>query len=533
MAQFLWSFIKRGIPLRSCRLAPVRYTASSSKGQTSCYGEGSKTAHGLVVGVYEPLGDYPNSPTNFTKAGENYNNATQGRLASLLKTSGPLPKLGESRLFYGLDQEFNAVAVCGLGKQCAGYNDVEEREEQKEAIRIAAAVGSRSLQENNVHKIHTEDFGHAESAAEGSAMAVWVYQELKNPDKRIFLPQLELHDSCDFMGWHIGLEKAAAQNLARQLMDTPANFMTPKTFAHNVVQTLSSSGVNTEVKVQNWAETYNMGAFLSVARGSCQPPIFLEMSYYGTKYDERPIVLVGSGVTYDSGGLCLKKPHEMEYMKGKMAGAAIIAATIRAIAHLQLPINIRGLIPLCESMPGCSALKPGDVVTAMNGKNILVESPDYESCLVLADALVYSQHFWPKFVLDVGVVSRDMLRAMGNAATGVFTNSDSLWEQMRMAGVHTGDRVWRMPLWDYYARQVTASGAVDILNQGEGPGAGACKAAAFLRQFVPCGEWMHLDAYGVMHSSGREQPYLRAGMSGRPTRTLVEFISHMVCKKCD
>ena len=527
MAVFFKKLATRG----TLRLASVRHKVTF-KGEGGCSARDNKVTRGLIVGAYEPLGDYLDSPTKFTKTGENYNNTTQGRLEQLLKISGPLPKLGESRVFYGLDQEFNAVAVVGLGKQCAGYNDIEEREEQKEAIRICAAAGSRSLQELNFKTIYTEDFGHAESAAEGAAMAVWVYQELKNPSRQLFMPRLELYDSCDFTGWHIGMEKAAAQNLARQLMETPANIKTPETFADNVVLISCDSGVNTEVKVQRWVEFHNMGAFLSVAKGSCKPPIFLEMSYYGSKFDERPVVLIGSGVTYNSGGLCLKKPHEMEHMRAEMAGAAVVVAAIRAIARLQLPINIRGLIPLCENMPGCSAYKPGDIVTAMNGKNILVENTNFESTLILADALIYSQNFWPRFIVDIGVLSRDMHRSMGNGATGVFTNSDALWEQIRMAGVHTGDRMWRMPLWDYYTRQVTASGEVDIMNDGEGPGGGACKAAAFLSQFVPCGEWMHLDTCGVMYSTGQEQLYLRTGMSGRPTRTIIEFISHMVCKTC-
>ena len=530
MAIFFRNLVNRVIlRLRNSTLAPVRYQTTEGEGGCSS----KNISNGLVVGVYDRPADYPDSPVKFTRTGEKYNEIVAEQLEQLLKVSGSLPKLGEARLFFGLDQKFSAVAVVGLGKHCAGYNDIEEREEEKEAIRIGAAVGSRKLQELQLRNIFVEDFGHAESAAEGSGLAVWVYQELKNLSERLFVPLLQLYDSCDFTGWHIGLEKAAAQNLARELMDTPANLMIPRAFAQNAVEVLSNAGVNTEVKVQGWAEIQNMGAFLSVAKGSCESPIFLELSYYGTNYDERPVVLIGSGVTYDSGGLCLKRPHDMTHMRGKMGGAAVVVAATRAIAHLQLPINIKGLIPLCENMPGCSGLKPGDIVTAMNGKNILVQSTDSESRLVLADTLVYSQNFWPRFTVDISVLTPDMRRTMGSAATGVFTNSDSLWEQIRMAGVHTGDRLWRMPLWDYYNRQVCASSAVDIVNDGEGPGGGACKAAAFLRQFVPCGEWMHLDTRGVMYSDGQDQPYLRVGMSGRPTRTIVEFISHLVCKKCE
>ncbi|KAJ4427671.1 hypothetical protein ANN_25320 [Periplaneta americana] len=507
-------------------------SSDASQGNGNPCADEAKILKGLIIGVHDPV-DNPNlEPPKFTKTGQEYNEKTAGRLEQILKRSGPIPALGQVRTFYGLDHDFNAVAVVGLGKECVGYDDVEEREERKEAIRVAAAVGSRALQKMHYQRVFLESFGHAESAAEGAALGVWVYQELKNPDRRITVPQLELYKDCDFTGWHIGLEKAAAQNLARQFCDTPANLMTPTIFAQNAVEVLCKSGINVEVKVQGWAETQKMGAFLSVAKGSCEPPIFLEISYYGAAYDERPVVLVGKGVTFDSGGLCLKSPSKMLRMRGDVAGAACVVATARAMAHLQLPINIRGLIPLCENMPGCLAIKPGDVVTAMNGKQILVENTDCEGRLMLADALYYSQNFWPRFVVDVGSMTNDARRSMGSAATAVFTNSDALWEQIRMAGVHTGDRLWRFPLWDYYNRQMTSSRSVDLKNVGAGPGGGACKTAAFLRHFVPCGEWMHLDNFGVMYSNGIDESYLREGMSGRPTRTLVEFISQLACSPC-
>lgn len=179
-------------------------------------------------------------------------------------------------------------------------------------------------------------------------------------------------------------------------------------------------------------------------------------------------------------------------MRGDMSGAAVVVAACRAIASLQLPVNIRGLIPLCENMIGCNAIKPGDVVTAMNGKSIEVEKTDYEGALVLVDALLYSQIFFPKCIIDVGTVSVDMEESFGKASCGIFTNSEDLWKNMKNASIHTGDRVWRMPLWDFFTKQMTSSNAVDLQNVGIGRGGEACKAAAFLKEFVPCGQWMHL-----------------------------------------
>ncbi|XP_068083968.1 cytosol aminopeptidase-like [Anabrus simplex] len=527
----VFKFLKNVYCLQSIRhnslLQPAGVTSASCAGET-------KANKGLVLGMYT-IDDDPGEVElmgRFTPAAERYNLLVGGKLFDVMKSSGPPLKKGKVRVFFDLEPEFSCVAVVGIGKECAGYDEFEERDEGKENIRRAAAIGCQSLQELKVLKICVEGFGNAESAAEGAALGVWLYQELRHKSKQLRLPLLDLHDDCDWAGWQIGLQKAAAQNLARQLMETPANLMTPTSFAQNAVEILCKSGVNVEVKVQGWAETQKMGAFLSVSKGSCEAPIFLELSYYGASYDERPIVLVGSGVTFDSGGLCLKDKIDMKYMRGDMAGAACVVATARALAALQLPINVRGLIPLCENMPGCAAFKPGDIVTAMNGKSILVENTDCEGRLLLADAIYYSQNFWPKFIVDVGTLTRDVKLGLGGAATGVFTNSDDLWDKIHMAGIHTGDRMWRLPLWNYFTKQVTTSTSVDIMNVGRGKGGGAAKAAAFLHEFVPCGEWIHLDTFGVMKENGVDHPYLRRGMSGRPTRTLIEFISALVCHQC-
>lgn len=446
-----------------------------------------------------------------------------------------MPKRGECRVFYALDKTYSAVAVCGLGSECLGYNRYEVMDEGKEAIRMAAATGVRKLQEIDTSKIYVENFGHSESAAEGAGMGVWINQEFKEKTAQIQIPQIEMWADrgldCDWDAWKIGLQKAHAQNLARQLQETPANLMTPTLFAQNIVEVLCMSGVNVEVKVRSWAESKKMNAYLAVAKGSCEPPIFLELSYFGTNYDERPIVLIGQGNTYDSGGLCKKSVPEMRDMRGDMTGAASVVAACKACAALKLPVNIRALIPLCEHIIGCNAMKPGDIVTAMNGKTIEVESADNEGTLILADALCYAETFGPKFIVDVGTLSRHLLDAVGPTATGIFTNSEELWQQVKTASIHTGDRVWRMPLWKYYTDQVTSSEKVDVQNVGCKGGGEPSKFAAFLREFVACGKWMHMDAYNVMTTDGYDYPYLRLGMAGRPTRTLIEFIAQSVCRE--
>ncbi|KAG8236673.1 hypothetical protein J437_LFUL014401, partial [Ladona fulva] len=249
--------------------------------------------------------------------------------------------------------------------------------------------------------------------------------------------------------------KAEAQNFARKLADTPANYMTPTIFAETAKEELSKNGVIVEARDKAWAESMKMGSFLSVAKGSLEPPIFLEIKYSGGKDDASPVVFVGKGVTFDSGGISLKPARKMDEMRADMGGAACVVATINAVASLKLPINMIGLIPLCENMPSGTANKPGDVVVAMNGKSIIVDNTDAEGRLILADALCYAHHFNPSFILDIATLTGAMRVALGSGATGVFTNSDSLWEKIENAGMLTGDRMWRFPLWKHYSKEMT------------------------------------------------------------------------------
>lgn len=516
------------------RLILKRFESDCPDDDNPCKNRGDKA---LVLGLYTDP-DVVGHPGKLTAAGERYNRLVCNRLFDILKLTGPPPKLGEYRIIYNLEPEFCAICVAGLGRECQGYDVFEQMDEGKEAIRIASAIGARALQRLQIQRVFVEGFGHSESAAEGAAMGVWLYQEKRRKENQVHIPQLELHDDCDWTGWQIGLQKAAAQNLARQLMDTSANLMTPTSFAQNAVEVLCKSGVNVEVKVRGWAETQKMHAFLAAAQGSCEPPIFLELSYYGASRDERPVVLVGKGITYNSGGFCLKSCKKQKHMRGDMGGAACVVAACRAVAGLQLPINIRGLIPLCENMPGCAAMRPGDIVKAMNGKTIEIQETDCAGRLALADALVYAQNFWPRFIVDIGTMTYDMETSLGSAASGVWSNSEALWEYILAASMHTGDRVWRFPLWIHFSKQLVNKDNVDVKTLGVPPKhryGGACKVAAFLNEFVPCGDWLHIDTYGVMTSNGIDVPYLREGMSGRPTRTLVEFLSQLVCHResCD
>uniref|UniRef100_A0A0A9YDZ5 Cytosol aminopeptidase n=1 Tax=Lygus hesperus TaxID=30085 RepID=A0A0A9YDZ5_LYGHE len=497
----------------------------------ACAGQPAE-GRGLILGVYTCSDNTSeiSSYITFTDARVRYNHFVCDKLIENLKGAGPFPKLGELRLFYNLEPSFPLLVVVGLGNPCYGYNRAEQRDEAKEAVRVAVGAGARLLQDLHVSKLYIESFGYTETAAEGAGLALWIYQDLKSRTKKVRVPYIGLYDDCDWTGWQIGLEKAAAQNLARQMMETPSNLLTPTGFALSAVEALTPVGVNVDVKVEDWAKENRMNAFLAVAKGSYEAPLFLDISYNGCDPCLPPVVLAGKGVTFDSGGLCLKSKEEMTHMRGDMAGAACILATIRCVASLKLPINVRGLIPLCENMPGASATRPGDIVRAMNDKSILIGNTDFEGPLIMADALSYAQKYNPKCICDVGTLTSQVEYLLGAAATGVFTNDDNLWSSIKSASIHTGDRVWRLPLWEIYQEQVTPSHvSVDLTNVPNNNHAYTAAAAAFLHNFVCYNKWMHLDTYGVMVETG-QTTYMRKGMSGRPTRTLIEFLAQMACK---
>ncbi|XP_069680322.1 cytosol aminopeptidase-like isoform X1 [Periplaneta americana] len=491
----------------------------------------SSKRKGLVLGIYtEGSGD--SQEFKLTSTGNKFNQQLGGKLEDLLRLHGSYIPKGEVQVFQNVESEFYSIAVAGLGKEDVGFNTLENLDECRENVRVAAGAGARALSSLGTSMISVEGFGQAEAAAEGAALATWRFQDFKAKEDHKSVPHLELFMDADSAGWQRGLLKADAQNLARNLCDTPANIMTPSAFARAAVEALCPCGVGVEVRDKDWIESKKLNAFLAVAKGSSEPPIFLELGYCGGQQDERPIVLVGKGITYDSGGLCLKKCKQMSEFKGDMAGAAVIVATMKAIASLTLPINVQALIPLCENMPSGMSMKPGDILFAHNGASIQVEDTSNEGRIILADALGYAREAHkPRLMIDVATLSMGMRSALGGAASGVYTNNHDLWREINKAGSITGDRVWRFPLWHHFTKKVTYITNADVTNTGMGPGGSPCRAAAFLKEFVPCGDWVHLDITSCgMECHSADYPYLKMRrMTGRPTRTLIQFLYQIAC----
>lgn len=501
---------------------PRRMTTTT----TSTTGDDEMT--GLAIGVYDTKGKDP----KLSVGGEKFDDRIGGKLMELMKEFGINGKLGFGRIIHNLDKEYSCVAIVGLGEEGASYDHEEVLDVGMENVRVCAAVGARALQMQGCRSVHVDGMEYPEQAAEGAALAVWRYSVNIRKSRRLHVPKLELFASTDVDSWTRGLFKAESQNLARRLSDTPANQMTPSIFGQSTIDALCTCGVTVETRSMDWIEATNLNSFLMVAKGSCEPPVVLEINYCGTTPEEKPVLLVGNGLTFNSGGLCLKPKLGMDEYRGSVTGAAVVVAAIRACAALSLPINVSAILPLCENMPSGMAVKPGDIVSLMNGVTMNIKNPDNAGVIMMADPLLYAQATYkPKLVIDVAALSKGATKGLGGSASALFSTSSFLWKQFKQAGSYTGDRVWRLPLWKYFNQLVTPTIAADICNEGHGP-ASACLAAAILRTFIPCSDWVHLDTNGTgMLALDNVPPYLlKRGMTGRPTRTIIQFLAQMACK---
>jgi len=327
--------------------------------------------------------------------------------------------------------------------------------------------------------------------------------------------------------WNRGVIMAEGQNIVRRLMEMPANLLYPTRFAE-IAKEYSEKCGNLEITPHDkeWAEKKKMFSFLSVNQGSAQPPVFLEMKLTcASKSDAPTVVLVGKGVCFDSGGISIKPSASMDKMRADMGGAANVFGTLYTLSRLnvKLPFNVVGLTPLVENMPGGRATRPGDIVFASNGKSIKIDNTDAEGRLILADALVYADTFQPTHVLDIATLTGAIGIALGGVASGVYCTEDALWNKLLQASIETGDRMWRMPLFKAYNRKMKTDTA-DLNNIAKpNSGAGSCVAAGFLKEFIECKSWAHLDIAGVMDADG-DLAYIPKGMSGRPMRALVRCL---------
>ncbi len=318
----------------------------------------------------------------------------------------------------------------------------------------------------------------------------------------------------------IAQAQATANGIAftKDLANLPPNICTPTYLAKEAQKLGKEWKLKIEVLEKSDMEKLGMGSLLAVSQGSRQAPKLITMKYNGaTQKNAKPIVLVGKGITFDTGGISLKPAPEMDEMKFDMCGAASVFGVMRAVAEMKLPINLIGVVPTCENMPDGNATRPGDIVTSMSGQTIEILNTDAEGRLILCDALTYAERFEPKAIVDIATLTGACVIALGNEAAGLFANNDNLSSALKQAGDATGDRAWPMPLWEEYHEGLRSNFA-DMANVA-GRAGGSITAACFLAKFTRNMTWAHLDIAGVAYRGGKDK-----GATGRPVSLLCHFL---------
>lgn len=426
------------------------------------------------------------------------------------------------------------VVLVGLGKQEEYSARAHASAEQTFAAACVSAQlteGVSTLVANPIADVAV--IARARSAAIAAGNATYHYDASFGKPDRDARPKLkkivQVVERADAAQAQKGLREGGAiangMDLTRTLGNLPGNICTP-TYLGETAKRLAREFKSLKVEVldRKQVEALGMGSFLSVARGSEEALRFIVLRHAGNKAAKKtaksaqgPIVLVGKGITFDAGGISLKPAATMDEMKYDMCGAASVLGSFRALAELELPLDVVGLIPACENLPSGKANKPGDVVTSMAGLTIEILNTDAEGRLVLCDALTYAERFKPSAVIDIATLTGACVVALGNVNSGLFSKDDALADALAAAGRQSLDTAWRMPMDDAYQEQLKSNFA-DLANIG-GPPAGAVTAACFLSRFATAYRWAHLDIAGTAWRGGKDK-----GATGRPVPLLMQFL---------
>ncbi len=480
----------------------------------------------VAIGVFEP--------GKLTEAAEAMDKIAGGYIGGILRSGDMEGKAGSTLVLHNVPGTLcERVLLVGLGK---------EREVNDKAYCDAARATFKALHETGATDatlfltdvpVKERDTAWKVSQAVMVAMeSIYRFDRLKSKAEGV-KPHLrkvtlgttsraELVASEEAL--QQGIAIADGMNLAKDLGNLAPNLCTPAYLAEQAVRIAKTHKLKVTILEQKDMEKLGMGSLLAVARGSRQPAKLIALEYWGGAKKEKPVALVGKGVTFDTGGISLKPAAEMDEMKYDMCGAASVLGTITAIAQLRLPINVVGIIPTTENMPGGNAAKPGDVVTSMSGQTIEILNTDAEGRLILCDALTYAERYEPGTVIDIATLTGACVIALGHVASGLLSNDEELAEELLRASGRASDRAWRLPLWDDYQEQLKSNFA-DMANIG-GRAAGTITAACFLSRFTRKYRWAHLDIAGTAWKSGKEK-----GATGRPVPLLTQFLIDRTVKK--
>ena len=450
-----------------------------------------------------------------------------GHLAGILRRGDMAGKSGSTLLLYGTPGiAAERVLLVGLGKE-AEFGEKAYRDALAAAVRALKDTGSKNAS-ITLSELPVARRNAAWRVRQGALVAhdvLYRSDQLKSKKDNASPSLAALAFSVagkDARSAAAALMQgnaiAQGMNLTRELGNLPANICTPTYLAQQAQKLAKAFKLECEVLDRARMEKLGMGSLLAVGRGSHQPPRFIVLQYRGGKARAKPVVLVGKGITFDTGGISLKPGAEMDEMKYDMSGAASVLGAFHAMAAMKLPLNVVGLIPAVENMPGGAATRPGDIVTSLSGQTVEILNTDAEGRLILCDALTYAERFEPNCVVDVATLTGACVIALGAVASGLMANDDSLAAELLAAGQASGDRAWQLPLWDDY-QEMLKSNFADIPNISGSRAAGTITGACFLARFTKKYRWAHLDIAGTAWRSGASK-----GSTGRPVPLLTHFL---------
>ena len=452
---------------------------------------------------------------------------TQGELSKLLRRGDMEGKSGTTLLLHNVPEGGSErVLLVGLGRE-ADFGVKQYREAVATAMRAVNATGAKAVELHLATvDVNGRDIGwRAQQAVTVAQESVYRFELMKSR-KDAAKPALKelvlaVSDRADVKAAEAGLNRgrAVAEGMAltKDLGNLPPNVCTPSYLADRARELGKRYRMKVQVFDRADMEKMGMGTLLAVARGSHEPPKFIVIEHRGARKEGKPVVLVGKGVTFDTGGISIKPAAEMDEMKFDMSGAGSVLGTLKAVGEMKLPLNVVGLIPTTENMPGGQATKPGDIVKSMSGQTVEILNTDAEGRLILCDALTYAERYEPSAVIDIATLTGACVIALGHVASGLFANDDALAQELLTAADVAHDRAWRMPLWDDYQDQLKSNFA-DFANIGGRP-AGSVTAACFLARFARKFKWAHLDIAGTAWRGGKEK-----GATARPVPMLTEFL---------
>ncbi|MBK8114846.1 MAG: leucyl aminopeptidase [Candidatus Accumulibacter sp.] len=479
----------------------------------------------VVVGVFEPR--------KLTLAAELLDNAARNHLSDIIRRGDMEGKSGSTLLLHNVPGTLcDRVLLVGLGKE-KEFGDKEYCDAVRSAVRTLNETGSFDgtvfLTETSVRKRSAA--WRVRQATIVAQETVYRFDQFKSKKDKVRRPLRKLTFVVDRRNELATAEEALNQGqaiaegmaLAKNLANLPANVCTPTYLAEIAQKLAAEHKLDCQILDSEEMAALGMQSLLAVAKGSQQPPRLIILQHKGGKADDKPVVLVGKGVTFDSGGISIKPAAEMDEMKYDMCGAAGVLGTIKAAAMMKLPINLTVIVPSTENMPGGAATRPGDIVTSMSGQTIEILNTDAEGRLILCDALTYAARFEPDILIDVATLTGACVVALGHVATGLFANNDTLARELLHAGDEAHDRAWQMPLWDDY-QELLKSPFADMANIG-GRWGGSITAACFLSRFTRKYVWAHLDIAGTAWKSGTDK-----GATGRPVPLLMHYLLKRVGK---